>query len=417
MATRYHLDVIGAKFPLEFHKSAYSFTMKITILGTGLTESLLSASLSSHHQIIHVDTNDSYGSINTVHSIQSNNPSTISIFSKARCLVESTPSFILCSDPLTDIIRSSNIQNLEFILLDLYTTKGKVCGTKEELFTSSISLKQKRLLMRLLSIDKVPDFKGTFTEYLSIQGLEGDCSLMVHAIAQTDDYCIAMDRIAKYINSVGVYGPTGLMSGIYGTYSEITQAFCRYSAVRGTQFRLRFDITNVNGATLTGQSNDHDANIDQHLAQSREEKLDSDVIIVGPEYLQHFDGIVKKECKLMLITQTKRLETHGILVDGSFRVIQYGHESKMCPEDWYVIIVWRTSDLYNDMNLLREYVADWVGEKIEYYVDKWSGGAGGDNVHICKESSVSEAMRIYRLLSSEPFFSKDLDSLLTTSAT
>lgn len=128
-----------------------------------------------------------------------------------------------------------------------------VPGSKEDVFKSSLSLIEKRRLMRFL-VFASGDFEGSkelqgrertaFPEFLISQfSLTQE---MVNAIAYALAFCSstadatlpAMTRMRSYLRSSGRYGASPFLVGHYGGLGEIAQGFCRISAVNGGVYIL-----------------------------------------------------------------------------------------------------------------------------------------------------------------------------------
>lgn len=128
-----------------------------------------------------------------------------------------------------------------------------VPGSKEDVFKSSLSLIEKRRLMRFL-VFASGNFEGSkelqgheqtaFPEFLTTQfSLNQE---MVDAIAYALAFCSsttdaalpAMTRLRGYLRSSGRYGTSPFLVGHYGGLGEIAQGFCRVSAVNGGVYIL-----------------------------------------------------------------------------------------------------------------------------------------------------------------------------------
>ncbi|KAJ3210277.1 hypothetical protein HDU67_005435 [Dinochytrium kinnereticum] len=159
------------------------------------------------------------------------------------------------------LIRSKVGQYLEFKVIEKVfllwnKTLEVVPGKKEDVFSSeSIGLADKRRLMKLLTqVQQEGGLEnGGDAKYLEQTGLEEKLQAAIkYAIAflDSEDASIAsvnrgFSLIKRYMESLGRYGDTAFLSGIYGTGSELSQAFCRYCAVYGGEYRLNMKIETV----------------------------------------------------------------------------------------------------------------------------------------------------------------------------
>jgi len=136
-----------------------------------------------------------------------------------------------------------------------------VPGSKEDVFKSSLSLIEKRRLMRFLVFSS-GDFESSnelrgheqtpFPEFLRSKfSLDQE---IVDAIAYALAFCSlatdvtlpALTRLRSYLRSAGRYGASPFLVGHYGGLGEISQGFCRISAVNGGVYildRTTEDIT------------------------------------------------------------------------------------------------------------------------------------------------------------------------------
>lgn len=51
-----------------------------------------------------------------------------------------------------------------------------------------------------------------------------------------------LDRIKQHLSSIGVYGKTAFLHNVYGLYSELCQAYCRYHFCLIGDIRLYMDL-------------------------------------------------------------------------------------------------------------------------------------------------------------------------------
>ncbi|KAI9097097.1 GDP dissociation inhibitor-domain-containing protein [Phlyctochytrium arcticum] len=203
------------------------------------------------------------------YSEQSSTRVLLNLFRKTRNHnLELSPSLLLSRGDTVDLLVTSNVgKYLEFKALESiwYMRDGKaerVPGTKEDVFDSPISLVDKRYLMRFLkSVGDRESWEAkegidttTFVDYMSAQGLSSQLrDVIINAIAFVTDRAIAksltaragLERTYQHMSSLGRWGSTAFLCGLYGTGSEICQAFCRQCAVYGGTYMLNVDINSI----------------------------------------------------------------------------------------------------------------------------------------------------------------------------
>ncbi|KAJ3120142.1 Rab proteins geranylgeranyltransferase component A [Physocladia obscura] len=210
-----------------------------------------------------------------------------------KCCFELLPKLIFASSPLITTMINCNVASyLEFRALEslhLFWNGAfdAVPGSKEDIFKNdSISLVEKRRLMKLLSniLDSRPatadsnsedgnlptevaqpaesavldeEADDLFVDVVKKVGLsEKSRATLFHAIgmflnaedAENDTLVFsrkvtkrqALAAIKQYLTSIGRFSASAFLSGVYGTASEISQAFCRVCAVNGGTYMLGF---------------------------------------------------------------------------------------------------------------------------------------------------------------------------------
>lgn len=154
-----------------------------------------------------------------------------------------------------------------------------VPGSKEDVFKSSLSLIEKRRLMRFLifasgEFESSKEFQGQeqtpFPEFLrskfsltqeivdaivyalafcsSIAGSPCPFLVLIHmtTIGGVADVTVhALTRLRNYLRSAGRYGASPFLVGHYGGLGEIAQGFCRVSAVNGGVYILDRKIEEI----------------------------------------------------------------------------------------------------------------------------------------------------------------------------
>ena len=76
----------------------------------------------------------------------------------------------------------------------------------------------------------------------------------------------AMRAIRRHLTGFGVYGAFPIIVPLYGGGGEISQAFCRAAAVKGTTYILGRDIRRIS----TDNTNEHPIAIDFDVAETED---------------------------------------------------------------------------------------------------------------------------------------------------
>ncbi|TAQ91234.1 hypothetical protein B7494_g414 [Chlorociboria aeruginascens] len=277
----------------------------IVVLGTGLTECVLSGVLSvKGKKVLHIDKNDHYGGfvVPTMHSLQiklTRNSEAASVNIEALFKkygnykkgeepwkkygrpqdwnIDLVPKLLMSSGELTNILVSTDVTRyLEFRqVAGSYVQQG--AGAKatvakvpsdagEALRSSLMGIFEKRRMKSFI------EWVGTFdlADSTSHKGLNmGSCTMkdvydkfgleagtrdfIGHAMAlyQTDSYSTekgrapeAIERIRLYGNSVARYGKSPYIYPLYGL-GELPQAFARLSAIYGGTYMLNTSIDEI----------------------------------------------------------------------------------------------------------------------------------------------------------------------------
>ncbi|WFD30282.1 hypothetical protein MSPP1_001299 [Malassezia sp. CBS 17886] len=266
-------------------------TWDVLILGTGVTESVLSAALSrTGKRVLHVDPSPYYGGASAGLTLRQlsqwaadgggdmsfpRDPSVARGEIPAACIPVDLhyslclrPTLLPCRGPMIEaLIRSNVASHATFRLLDYASvwTDGsvrRVPGSKSDIFTDKdISLADKRRLMRFLQLAGGTDASDaqttgdprSFPE--TLQGLGLDAHLLA-AIQYGVSLCwnglessdTALARTRRYIQGVGRYGDSAFLVGQYGGAAELVQGFCRSSAVHGGVFVLGHAVASLSAA-------------------------------------------------------------------------------------------------------------------------------------------------------------------------
>jgi len=269
----------------------------VVVLGTGLTECVLSGVLSVKGQkVLHIDRNDHYGgeaaSVNLEYLFKKygNAPEGSEPWKKYGRLndwnVDLVPKLLMANGELTNILVSTDVTRyLEFRqIAGSYVQQGadskarvaKVPSSASEALRSSLmGMFEKRRAQKFL--EWVGSFKeedpathngiainqATMKEVYDKFGLETTTRDFIgHSMAlyQTDEYekapgqakdCI--QRIRLYVNSMARYGKSPYIYPLYGL-GELPQGFARLSAIYGGTYMLNADIDEVqyDGGKVSG---------------------------------------------------------------------------------------------------------------------------------------------------------------------
>ncbi|KAI9448468.1 FAD/NAD-P-binding domain-containing protein [Lactarius indigo] len=305
----------------------------VIILGTGLVESIVAAALSKAGvKVAHLDHNPYYGgdeaslsldelarwadvrSESSENSGKSSNYLTaqrtkFTSISRAGAIpdhsrhysISLSPTLIPSVGPLISSLIASGVSRYGgYRLLErvgIYSSNGglqNVPGSKEDVFKSTLSLIEKRRLMRFL-VFASGDFEGSkelqgheqtaFPEFLTSQfSLSRE---MVDAIAYALAFCSsttdatlpAMTRLRSYLQSSGRYGASPFLVGHYGGLGEIAQGFCRVSAVNGGVYILDKKVEKIT-APLPESGGKFVVELDDFP-----EPLTADVLMAAPDQL------------------------------------------------------------------------------------------------------------------------------------
>ncbi|KAJ3278168.1 hypothetical protein HK104_002591 [Borealophlyctis nickersoniae] len=180
--------------------------------------------------------------------------------------LELSPKLLFCRGPLVELLVSSGVgRYLEFKALEQVYLRWegafeKVPGSKEDVFSSqSVTLLEKRRLMKFLNMALGSEEQSTlidgyedrpFIDFLASQNLGPRLSsVILNAIALILDPVTAntistkegLSLAQRHLQSLGRWGKTAFLVGLYGLGSELAQAFCRLSAVYGGVYMLNFE--------------------------------------------------------------------------------------------------------------------------------------------------------------------------------
>ncbi|ORY29926.1 hypothetical protein BCR33DRAFT_857535 [Rhizoclosmatium globosum] len=240
-------------------------------------------------KVVHVDPNETYGELGAVlnlketldlshfeggEKVEPEDKETLeSLLKESRkYCIELSPKLIFSSGDLVSTMIASNVSNyLEFRALEQHTWSGR---TNSRPFRALLS----QFVPAATTVASEGDSEGAeksveevvdpeegmpFIAFLEKQGLSTkSCAILFNAIglfvgAQDRDNITkkeGVEAIKQYLGSIGRFGVTPFLSGVYGTSSEVSQAFCRVCAVHGGTYILGFKPTNVSRVSLDGES-------------------------------------------------------------------------------------------------------------------------------------------------------------------
>lgn len=273
------------------------------------------------------------------------------------------PKVVFSKGPLVNLIIKAGIGEgiLEFQLIkDVYFSQAgsksieRVPCSKEDVFVDqSIPLREKRLLMKFFKscveyTDQEMETTKSFTDYIHSFNLSKKYSSIISSCLtfNLDPKSIktlsahhGIMKTKQYLNSIGRFGPGALLTGIYGTGSELCQSFCRYSAVFGGTMALGCKINSI-------KIDESLQSLDTDLGEFK-----SDVLVIAGSALkpltltiESISRIPKKEFQvshLVLIGFNPLLDStsgHCLQIyppnDDVFGIfgIQYTSDTKMCPD-------------------------------------------------------------------------------------
>lgn len=252
----------------------------VIVLGTGLTECVLSGILSVEgKKVLHIDRQDFYGgesaSLNLLQLYSkfkptSQKPDTITGRDRDWC-VDLIPKFLMANGELTNILVHTDVTKyIEFKQIGgsyVYRSGriSKVPANEVEALKSSLmGIFEKRRMKRFLEFVAAYDEevasthqgldldKNTMDEVYTHFGLErGTKDFIGHAMAlwANDDYLTeparpTVERIVLYVQSVARYGKSPYIYPLYGL-GELPQGFARLSAIYGGTYMLGTPIDEV----------------------------------------------------------------------------------------------------------------------------------------------------------------------------
>ncbi|EMG49097.1 MRS6 Rab proteins geranylgeranyltransferase component A [Candida maltosa Xu316] len=383
----------------------------VLILGTGLQESILAASLSwQGTQVLHIDNNNYYGDSCSTLTIEQMkkwcldvNNNKIHHFQDAQIYIpggklnnqyqskdygiDLTPKIMFCqSDLLSLLIKSRVYRYLEFQSLSNFHVfenddfQQKVnATTKQDIFTDkSLSLVTKRNLMKFLKfllLDSEQDYKSRIKPYKDQpiqQFLQQEFKLedpqineLVYSIGlsykEQTTTKEALIRIKRFLSSFDVYGKFPCMVSKFGGPGELSQGFCRSAAVAGTTYKLNTQLTDFDPTTKIAHFDDGShikinekviispTQIPKFL-QSSYDKISENL---QPYFVTRLVTVVRRDCKEWMSGNESSaivvFPPHSLPTDNqsSVQVIIQNGGSGVCPDGQ---AIWFSNTVEQDLN-------------------------------------------------------------------
>ncbi|XP_044253963.1 rab proteins geranylgeranyltransferase component A 2 [Tribolium madens] len=368
----------------------------IIIIGTGVIESIISAAASRiGKRVLHIDSNNYYGglwasfNLDAIQKLVSSEPPSIeglgnSFFSlknftiewhipeetppesnewsRTRLLKESrkfnldlTPKLQFARGDFVELLISSNIaryseyRSVSRVLTWLNGQLETVPCSRSDVFANNkVTVIEKRMLMKLfLALDsgdqEYPNYENkSFRAFLSDKKLTPNLiHYVLYAIAMSTDETPCLQGIQntkRFLDSLGRFGKTPFLFSMYGS-GEITQAFCRLSAVFGGIYALSQPLKGLilNGDNFEGIT-------------CGKQEIKAEFLVMGaekapPEFIkQHPQSYI---ARAILITDKSIMDSekeHLTLLlyppegdKNSCVVIELGCLTGTCPKDLFVV--------------------------------------------------------------------------------
>ncbi|KAJ3130165.1 hypothetical protein HK098_005412 [Nowakowskiella sp. JEL0407] len=223
------------------------------------------------------------------------------------------------------LIESGAGKYLEFKALEdmyIWTTEGleHVPGSKEDVFgNKSLSLIEKRILMKVLTlastyeehIDSWSEYRDLpYAKFLESQRVSESLQhVIIHSISMPDtDQEILTEEGLKltkeHLSSIGRFGKTMFLCCLYGALSELSQGFCRMSAVHGGTFILDLPIEK-----LSKKDN-------FFVLETPEENFSANYLICSPNYVSKTDfdpslSVTERTISHAIVIVDKKASLHG----------------------------------------------------------------------------------------------------------
>ncbi|KAJ3302400.1 hypothetical protein HDV03_004995 [Kappamyces sp. JEL0829] len=228
----------------------------------------------------------------------------------------------------------------------------KIPSSKEDVFVSTaMSLIEKRKVMKFFTFcleftsqDAATLGDKTFHQLVLEQKLSPRFTRIISQglTLRLNPSLAALEGIQAlqlYFTSLGRFGPSSLLSAVYGTGPELCQAFSRYAAVWGTSFMLESVVSHIQAPTATAPG----------LVQTAHGDFESDIIVCSEAQLGFVNKTksVQEVNYIVVISQHPILDTaeHSVLLlsppgrEGIWAV-QFPPELCINPEGTWVLSMW-----------------------------------------------------------------------------
>lgn len=365
----------------------------VLVIGTGVTESVLSAALSrAGKRVLHIDTNAYYGAEWT--SLTLSELSQWAAKSKADLAfpreptapgsipntckdvdrhysIALRPALLPARGPMIEALIRSNVASYAtFRLLGrtgIYDGEQfeRVPKSKSDIFRDKrISLADKRKLMRFLQATMDPSMQEALDDHVSIseylrKSMGFDAHLeraVTYGVAlcwdSNEPSTSAVDRTRYSLSGLGRYGDAAFLVGQYGGAGELTQGFCRSSAVQGGVFILGHEIRSLEQTesvwTLQINGINESFTADQVAAPLANMPHNKDTAL--PSTYEHVSVLITDAsidwAKYMPLEENERVPETALLVfpptregEHAVMVLAQGEGTFSCPKGQYVYYV------------------------------------------------------------------------------
>jgi Rab GDP dissociation inhibitor len=428
-------------------------TYDVVVLGTGLTECVISGLLSSSgKKVLHLDRNPYYGGESASLSLEQlyekfrgkGKKAPDSLGKSRDYNVDLIPKFIMANGKLVKILRITGVTryNMEFMLVEgSYVYKGnkiyKVPCTPAEVASSPLlgfleKFRAKSLVSYVhgyeqsdpkthqgMDLSKVP-MKEVYKKY----GVNADTiDFLGHAVAlyTNDDYLEkpgldAVERMKLYAESLQMYGKSPYVYPLYGL-GELPQVFARLCAVNGGTYMLNKPVDKIhydeNGVVVGVESQGETAKCSFVVGDPsyfpEKVKKTGQVIRVICIMSHPIEGTDKAKSCQIIIPQKELKRKNDIYI----LVTSFAH--KVAPAGKYIAIVSTTvetadpeKEVEPGLKLLGA-----VDEKFTYILDTYEPVSDGkkDKVFISKsydatthyETAAIDIVDLYERISGQKF--------------
>lgn len=422
----------------------------VIVLGTGLTECILSGLLSIEgKKVLHIDRQDHYGGESASLTLKQlyqkfrpDEPVPTNMGRERDWNVDLIPKFLMASGDLVNILVHTNVtRSLEFkqISASYVYRDGRIAKVPanevEALKTPLLGFLEKRRVRNLLSFVAKYDEndpktqeginldKNTMTEiYLKFGMGSGTKDFLGHAMAlyHTDDYLNkpareTFERLRLYAQSVSRYGKSPYIYPAYGL-GELPQVFARLSAVYGGTYMLDKPIDEIV----------YDADGKVAGVRSGSETAKAKIVIGDPTYFpdkvrKTGQRVVRAICILdhpvpgvsesdmqIIIPQNQVKRKHDIYI------AVLSSAQNVCPKGYYLAIISTIVETDNPHYEI-EPAFKLLGPRVDTFMsisDLYEPKEDGtkDNIYISKsydaashfESTTDDVKDIYQRLSGKP---------------